>query len=161
MLAMDDAATFLAAEADGWSPFEALASLSDEDLERPVPDAHGWSGRDLMAHLVFWQEVGVGLARDLAVGDESPTERWVSAEWDARGDAWNEQILEDWRLLPLDVVRARFGTAPGDLRAALANAPEARWWGVEEHRRTLLEETIEHYAEHRAELAAILAAADV
>jgi hypothetical protein len=156
---MDDPAGFLAAEADGWAPFLALAGLSDADLERPALAAHGWSGRDLMAHLTFWQEVGVGLARDLAVGEDSPTARRVSAEWDARGDAWNEQILEDWRLLPLTEVRTRFERAPADLRAALAAAPETRWWANEEHRRTLIEETIDHYVDHHDELAAVLAAA--
>jgi hypothetical protein len=157
---MDDATTFLRAEADGWAPFMALADLADDDLKRPVAAAHGWSGRDLMAHLVFWQEVGVGLARDLAVGDDSPTAARASAEWDARGDAWNEQILEDWRLLSLTEVRTRFERAPADLRAALAVAPQTRWWGNEEHRRTLVEETIEHYADHHDELAAIIAAAE-
>ena len=157
---MDDPREFLRAEAEGWVPYQALATLSDDDLGRPVEGAHGWSGRDLMAHLVFWQEVAVGLARDLAAGDSSPTAEWVSAEWDKRGDAWNDQILDEWRALPLSVVRARFDSAPPDLRNALATAPEARWWGNEEHRKTLIEETVEHYADHPSELAAILAAAE-
>jgi len=156
---MDDPREFLTTETEGWVPYQALATLSDDDLGRPVEGAHGWSGRDLMAHLVFWQEVAVGLARDLAAGDSSPTAEGVSAEWDKRGDAWNDQILDEWRALPLSVVRARFGSAPLDLRNALADAPEARWWGNEEHRQTLIEETVEHYADHPSELAAILAAA--
>jgi hypothetical protein len=112
-----------------------------------------------MAHLVFWQEVGVALARDLAAGDDSPTVARVDAEWDARGDAWNEEILADWRAMPLAEVRSRFAAAPSDLRSALASAPEARWWGNPGHRETLLGETVEHYADHRAELSAILEAA--
>ncbi len=156
---MEDGPAFLSAEAETWAPFLALAGLTDADLERSIEAAHGWTGRDLMAHLVFWQEVAVDLARDLAVGDESPSAERVSAQWAAKRDAWNEEILEEWRAKPLAEVRARFDAAPSDLRAALASAPEVRWWGNPEHRETLLEETVEHYADHIDELSAIVAAA--
>ena len=33
--------------------------------------AHGWSGRDLMAHLVAWQLVTLDIAKELAVGEKS------------------------------------------------------------------------------------------
>jgi hypothetical protein len=156
---MDDAQAYRAGELESWRPYEALADLSDDDLERPVEAAHGWSGRDLIAHMVFWQEIAVGVTRDLANGDDSETKRWIDREWDARGPVWNDELLEEWRLLPMGVVRARFTSAPNDLRAALDVAPSARWWDDAANRETLLEETIEHYDEHQMELAAILAAA--
>jgi hypothetical protein len=157
--AMMDAQEFLAAELEGWRPFEALSELSDAELEVPVEAAHGWSGRDLIAHLVFWQEIAVGVGRDLVAGDASETRRWVDREWDARGPAWNDELLAEWQLLPIGVVRARFASASSDLRAALEAAPSSRWWDDAGHRETILEETTEHYADHRGELAAILAAA--
>jgi hypothetical protein len=156
---MDDATGYRAAELEGWQPYEALADLTDEELTRQVPAAHGWSGRDLIAHMVFWQEIAVGVARDLGTGDASETKRWIDREWDARGPAWNDELLEEWRLLPLGVVRARFASAATDLRAALDAAPTARWWDDPANRETLLEETVEHYDEHQVELAAILEAA--
>jgi hypothetical protein len=156
---MDDSATFLAAEADAWAPYTALGGLSDADLERPVEAAHGWSGRDLMAHLAFWQGIAVGIARDLAASDVSETHAATDARWDAGGDDWNAEILADWRALPLAEVRARFRDTPAALRQALAAAPVERWWGNESEREMILDETIGHYADHPADLAAILAAA--
>ena len=38
-----DALSFLEDERDAWAPFEALSQLTDEQLERPVEAAHGWS----------------------------------------------------------------------------------------------------------------------
>jgi len=47
-----DAMEFLEEERDAWAPYEALADLTDAQLTQPVMDAHGWSGRDLIAHML-------------------------------------------------------------------------------------------------------------
>lgn len=150
---------FQSAEAAGWAPYEALGNLSDDDLERPLADAHGWAGRDLIAHIVFWQEVGAQIVRDLATSDVSPTKERVDAQWDEGGDAWNERILADWREMPLSEVRSRLATAPAALRAALDAAPASRWWDSARNREALVEETVDHYADHREDLLAVLEAA--
>src|SRR5438876_772377 len=54
-----DSLEFLEEEREAWASFEALAGLTDEQLSTPVAAAHGWSGRQLMAHLVAWQEVAL------------------------------------------------------------------------------------------------------
>lgn len=154
-----DGLSFLEDERDAWRPFEALADLPDEALERPVPAAHGWSGRDLMAHLAAWQEIALAMARELAVGEASPTLARVEAEWEAGGDEMNARLLGEWASLPLDEVRRRFRTVAGELRGTLTVVPEARWVKHHRHLSVLLEETIDHYAEHEADLAAILGAA--
>ena len=56
-------------------------------------------------------------------------------------------------------VRRRFATMPGELRGYLTVVPEARWLKDPARLKSLLGNTIEHYAEHEAELRAILAAA--
>ena len=69
-----DALSFLEDERDAWAPFEALLELSDDALERPTDpggSAHGWSGRDLMAHLSSWQAICLAAATQLAVGQAS------------------------------------------------------------------------------------------
>ena len=58
-----DALSFLEDDRDAWQPFEQLATLSDDQLAREIPGMHGWSGRDLIAHLVGWQEVALAVAR--------------------------------------------------------------------------------------------------
>jgi Mycothiol maleylpyruvate isomerase N-terminal domain len=155
-----DALSFLDEERDAWRPFEALDGLADEQLEVPVPAAHGWSARDLMAHLVGWQEVALQVARELAVGETSPTAARVDADWEARGgDAVNAEMAAEWRALPLEEVRRRFRTVPGELRGYLTVVPETRWVKHATNMATFVEETLDHYADHEADLRAVLAAA--
>ncbi|MFZ5855132.1 MAG: maleylpyruvate isomerase N-terminal domain-containing protein [Chloroflexota bacterium] len=154
-----DALSFLEDERDAWRPFEALETLSDEQLSRPVEAAHGWSGRDLIAHLVAWQQQALAVARELAVNETSPTKVSADADWEARGDAINDEIQATWAALPMDEVRRRFGTVPGELRGYLTVVPETRWVKNAEFLEFFLAETIDHYGEHRDDLAAILAAA--
>ena len=88
-----DAMEFLEEERDAWTPYEALATLDDVTLERPVAEAHGWSGRDLMAHMLAWQGIALEIATELAVNETSPTIARVDADWDARGgDVVNEEL---------------------------------------------------------------------
>jgi len=154
-----DALEFLEDERAAWRPFEALLDLSDEDLSVPLEGAHGWSGRDLMAHLTFWQEMALAVARDLALRETSATKVKSDADWAARGDAWNEDIRVAGLALPMDEVRSRFRLIPGELRGYLTVVPETRWLKNTEYENFFLDETTDHYAGHKADLAAVLAAA--
>ncbi len=155
-----DALSFLEEERDAWFPFEALDELPDEALERPLEAAHGWSGRDLMAHLAAWQDAALQAARELAVSETSPTIARLDADWDARGgETINEELRAAWAALPLDEVRRRFRTIPGELRGYLTVVPESRWVKHPTHMSWLVGETLDHYADHEADLRAILGAA--
>ncbi len=155
-----DALSFLDAERDAWRPFEALDALDDERLARPIEGAHGWSGRDLMGHLVGGQELALAVVRELAVGETSPAMERADREWDELGgDVVNERYLEAWRALSMAEVRRRFRDVPGELRAYLTVVPEARWVEVPAHLEFILSETTDHYADHVADLRAILAEA--
>jgi hypothetical protein len=154
-----DALEFLEEEREAWAPFEALADLPDAALERPVEGAHGWSGRDLMAHLLAWQGVSLDVARELAVGEASPTIARVDADWDDRGgEVVNDEIQSTWTALPLDELRARYRSQPGELRGTLTVVPEARWIKHPTNMQSFNQETIDHYRDHLADLEAILAA---
>jgi hypothetical protein len=155
-----NALDFLEEERDAWRPFEALDGLTDGQLGTPVDDAHGWSGRDLIGHLVAWQSFALDVARELAVGERSATKERLDREWDARGgEVINAEIEAAWRALPLATVRERLRSVPGELRGYLTVVPEARWLKDADVLRYFLDETIDHYAEHRSDLEAILAAA--
>jgi hypothetical protein len=58
--------------------------------------------------------------------------------------------------MPLDEVLSRFRAVPGELRGHLTVVPEARWLKNPEFQRFFAAETIDHYADHEADLAAIL-----
>jgi len=155
-----DALSFLEDEREGWAPFEALLDLPDAVLGRPTdPEGpgHGWSGRDLMVHLVAWQEQALAVARELAVNEGSPTRDRLAADWEARGaDPINAEIDAAFASVPTDEVRNRFRTVAGELRGHLTVVPEARWVKNPRNLEFFLENTMDHYEEHRPELAAVL-----
>ena len=123
-----DSLEYLEDERDAWRPFEALLELTDAQLAEPVVGAHGWSGRQLMGHLLAWQEVALQVATELAVNDTSPTIARVDADWAARGDeVVNAEIDAKWAAMSMDDLRARFRSQPGELRGYLTVVPESRW----------------------------------
>jgi hypothetical protein len=155
-----DALSFLEDERDAWRPFEVLSQLTDEQLERPVPDAHGWSGRDLMGHLVHWQILALDVAKELALGNTSPTKEAADADFETRGDVVvNAEVDALWRSKSIDEVRQEFAGIPGELRGFLTVVPETRWVKNTDMQTFFIEETIEHYADHEQDLRAILASA--
>ena len=155
-----DGLAFLEDERDAWRPYEALGQLTNEELERPVADAHDWSGRDLMGHLVHWQLLALDVAKELAVNEVSPTKLAADADFETRGDVVvNAEVDELWRAKSTDEVRQEFARVAGELRGFLTVVPETRWLKNADLQRFFHEETIEHYADHEADLAAVLAAA--
>jgi hypothetical protein len=155
-----DALEFLDEERETWAPFEALADLSDEQLDEPVAGAHGWSGRQLMGHLLGWQDNAMTVAKELAVGEASPTKIHSDEEWEARGgEAINAELDARWAALPLDELRHRFATIPGELRGYLTVVPESRWLKHADNQAFFSDETTRHYEEHAGDLRAILEAA--
>jgi Mycothiol maleylpyruvate isomerase N-terminal domain len=154
------AVAFLDEERDAWRPFEALADLTDEQLSAPVAGAHGWSGRQLIGHLLSGHELVLAVATELAVNETSTAKEVADADWEARGgDVVNAEIDAVWAALSMDELRDRFATLPGELRRSLTVVPESRWLEPGDHQRFFRSETTVHYADHVADLAAILASA--
>jgi hypothetical protein len=154
-----DSLEFLEEERDAWAPFEALAGLTDEQLSIAVDGAHGWSGRQLMAHLVAWQELALSVAAELAVNETSVAKARADADWETRGgETINAEVDARWADRSLDELRSRFRSLPGELRGYLTVVPETRWLKHADHLRFFQDETTDHYAEHRADLEAVLAA---
>ena len=155
-----DSLEFLEEERDAWAPYEALAELSDEQLAAPVAGAHGWSGRQLMGHLLAWQENALAVATELAVNETSATKARADEDWERRGgEVINAELDSTWETLPMDELRERFRTVPGELRGYLTVVPETRWLKHADNQRFLHDETTAHYEEHRFDLEAVLAAA--
>lgn len=153
---------FLEDEREAWAPYEALASLSDAALDRPTDadgPAHGWTARDLMGHLVGWQEIALQAARELAVDDRSDTQRRIAQPWETYGEALNERMLHEARALTADEVRQRFVDISAELRGTLTMVPEARWLKAPAGQRLFSECTMAHYEDHEPALRAVLAAA--
>jgi hypothetical protein len=153
-----DSLEFLEEERDAWAAFEALDGLTDEQLSVPLAGAHGWSGRQVMAHLLAWQEVALAVATELAVNESSPRKLAADADWDGRGgDVVNAEIDATWGALPMSELRERFRSLPGQLRGYLTVVPETRWLKHPENQRFFHGQTTGHYEEHLADLEAVLA----
>lgn len=151
-----DALEFLEEEREAFRPYEALAGLSDEQLSVGFVGPDRWSGRDLMAHLLAWQGYALDVARELAMNETSATKERLDREWAAGGDEINRRIQSTWGALPMAELRQRFETLPGELRGYLTVVPETRWLKHADYLRYFLDETIDHYADHAADLEAIL-----
>jgi hypothetical protein len=156
-----DALSFLEDERDTFRAYEALDALSDEQLDVPVAAAGGWSGRDLMGHIVTWQEAALATARELAVNEQSPTMERLEAQWNGgpeAGDQMNAEALARFRSMTVAEVRALFRQVSGELRGYLTVVPESRWIKHAAHQEYFFGELTEHYEEHQKELVAILGA---
>jgi hypothetical protein len=113
-----------------------------------------------MAHLVAWQQVALDVAKELAVGERSAAKERADADWEGRGgDAVNDEIQRNWAAKPVGELRSEFGRVSGELRGYLTVVPEARWIKNADYQRFFIDETLDHYDEHRKDLDAILAAA--
>lgn len=155
-----DGLSFLEDEREAWLPFEALAAVSDADFDRPVEGAHGWSARDLAVHMTDAQGHALEVARELAVSDHSAAWERGEREWEEKGgDVVNAEALAAAAGLSDDEVRARLTSVPGELRGYLTVVPESRWVKNATFLEFFISETLDHYADHEADLAAILAAA--
>jgi hypothetical protein len=154
-----DALSFLEDERETFRAYERLEALTDEQLAVPVAAAGGWSGRDLMGHILVWQEAALATAKELAMGEQSPTMARLDAEWDAgpgAGDRINADALARFGALPLDELRKRFHDVGGELRGYLTVVPESRWIKHAAHQEWFLGQLTDHYQEHEKELQAIL-----
>jgi hypothetical protein len=152
-----DALSFLEDEREAWRPFEALLDLPAGRFDEPVAGAHGWSARDLLSHLVAYQAHALDVARELAVGERSHAHAAMEAAWAARGDAVNAELAAAWRALSVEEVLRRGREVAGELRGYLTVVPETRWVKHPVYGRFFEEEVLDHYADHEADLAAVLA----
>ena len=132
-----DSLEFLEEEREAWAPFEALADLTDDQLSMAVDGAHGWSGRQLMAHLVAWQEVALAVATELAVNETSPT-KVSSPTPTGRRAAARPSTPRSTPAGPgarSTSCGRRFRKLPGELRGYLTVVPETRWLKHADHLR--------------------------
>src|SRR5688572_8460789 len=77
-------------------------------------------------------------------------------EWRERRDAMNDDLHAKYADLPPTELKRRFRELPGELRGTLTVVPETRWLKHPRHSEVFVDWILEHEAEHRQELDAIL-----
>lgn len=70
---------------------EALRTLTDEELQTPVPATPGWDVGDVLRHLA-------GIAADLNAGNfgDGDPDAWTAAQIERRRDATVAQVAAEW-----------------------------------------------------------------
>ncbi len=113
----------------------AAAAVPERLRQVPIP-GWAWTPREMLAHVLSWQEVALLHLRE------------PEAPWPARDevDAWNADALRGLRHLGWDGIVARLDANHRELRSYLAADPP-RWFGPC---------TYWHYTEHTRALLAFL-----
>ena len=143
---------------DGRSALDAaLAQFNESDLTEPsLPN--GWSVKDVIAHIGFWEKRIATLYEILVAGDvpkDTVTDETV--------DALNARVFEENQLLPLGIIRlneeesyqAIVEVAENATEDELFDARRFDWTRGRPFYHFLVENTYEHYADHVPDLLAI------
>jgi hypothetical protein len=118
--------------------------LSDDQLTRPNTIG-SWSGKDVLAHITAWEEVGIDVIREMEAGN---SEQWPD-DGDDVIDELNEELLEPYRELTVAEVRAALNEAHFTLMQLAETSPDIR-------SETVLEVTADHYPQHIEALRSLL-----
>jgi hypothetical protein len=130
---------------------EVEAALDDQALAGPAPEMEGWTRKDVLAHLEWWNDHSTNVIAgnrsgiDPYPGDDEP--------WDL--DAWNARILAENRVRSAADVRR--GEAVSFLRlvAAVEGATDDELFTPDPHpwldgtvAETVIADSTAHYPDH-------------
>jgi len=139
------------------APIEAAAALDDEALLGPAPGLDGWTRKDVLAHVEWWNVHSAAVVEGVRTGiDPYPG---GDEPWDP--DAWNARILAENRDRTPDDVRRGEAASFARLVAAVEAATDAELFGEDPHpwldgtaAETVAEDSTLHYPDHIPHLAA-------
>ena len=127
---------------------DSYAGLSDADLLAAGPG--GWSLRDIIVHVSWWEEEALAHLPVILAGRRPPR---YSVTYGGI-DAFNALKMEQFRGLPLDQVLRRRDQVHARLMAYLRAVPEEHFAGETRFRRRLRLDAGGHYRLHAAAIRA-------
>ncbi|MGH2607505.1 MAG: DinB family protein [Tepidiformaceae bacterium] len=141
---------------DAWRPFRAaIERLGPMGLERATPA--GWTAKEMLATVAFWDECVVPVLQYMLRGQEIPRREWFGSGFMAPEDRdWppdyehNAREAEWARGQPAEAVVARAEQAHAAAAAMVASLPDEE----ATQRAGYLKDQCDHYGEHLAELQA-------
>jgi uncharacterized protein (TIGR03083 family) len=115
---------------EGREELESLLATFDEAqmIEPHPPD--GWSAKDVMAHIAFWESFALKRFREASQGEKPQLLGEIGEEEINR---INQEALEAGRARTLDEVKSEFQRAYQELLDELVAMPEDQddaWWAV-------------------------------
>ncbi len=140
---------------DGRAAFEAALALFDEDELTNTVLLNGWSVKDVIAHVGFWER-RIATLYDILSAGNVPQDTVTSETI----DELNARILEENQTLPLGIARLNEEEAYQALVSVAENAPEDdlfdeqrfAWTEGQPFHRFIAANTYEHYADHVPDL---------
>jgi hypothetical protein len=139
-----DKQTLLKKIEQSWASFrDSYAGLSPAQLE--APDVAGtWSMKDILAHVTTWEEEALKNLPIILEGKRTPRYK------DEYGgiDAFNDQMTERKRSLPLNQVLQQLDATHTRLLGYVASAPDSEFASETRFRRRIRWDTYSHYPHH-------------
>ncbi len=140
----------------GRAPLDALLAPLTEGQITTAHPPDGWSIKDVMAHIAFWEDYACQRLSEATRGEKPQLLGDID---EAELNRINQEALEAGRAQTMDAVRAAFDRAHRDLLAAVDAVPDDEadpWWGLWPSpvmpRRVIVYNTFDHYAEHLADI---------
>jgi hypothetical protein len=84
---------------------ESIQGLTDAQMQIPSPE--GWSVKDILAHVVMWEETALPDMRRVGRGDEAALDAWDHS----LNDQWNHIQVTLRRRFPLEQVMRELAEA--------------------------------------------------
>ena len=136
----------------GRAEFEALLAQFNEAQMRLSFPPDGWSVKDVMAHIAYWENYVLERFREASRGEKP---RLLGVIAPAELDRINQEALEAGRARILAEVKDEFRRAHRELWTELEEMPENRkgsWWALwpnsDRPWTLIMNNTWEHYEEH-------------
>jgi hypothetical protein len=151
-----DRAELLAEIDAGWRELDELvAGLAEDDWLRMLPpedpDADIRTVADVVAHIAAWKQNAMKIAMAQAAADAEPVDGYPNQVLGFDFNAFNHDVLLEWRGQPSLSVLARHRAAHHGLVAALEPLPDERLL-VEDRPRRWLRPALGHLGDHLEEL---------
>jgi hypothetical protein len=132
--------------------FETILANFDDDQMTVAHDPDGWSLKDVLAHITFWESYALTRLQQATHGRTPELYGDVSED---QINAINQGALDAGRAKSLDLVKDEFARIHRDLLDAIQAIPadeDDPWWALwpEPHvpKRLIAYNTWDHYAEH-------------
>jgi hypothetical protein len=131
------------------------AALNDDALAGPAPDMAGWTRKDVLAHVEWWNDHSV----NVVLGMRSGVDPYPGGDepWDP--DAWNARILDENRDRTAADVRRGEEDSFARLVAAVEGATDDELFREDPHpwldgtvAETIVADSSLHYPDHVAHL---------
>jgi hypothetical protein len=143
---------------------ETIGAMTERQLTSPQLDG-GWSPKDALAHLAYWETSMLDRVRRAAAGERIERSTMSDEERVHEIDTSNAQAYQEWRDRPLDDVRAVFAASYRDVIATLEGLSDQQIFGADGISKQLgynvveliAGDTYEHYQEHGDAIRAMLA----